>query len=226
MTQTKIAALRESWEPIFQPFAPEEQRAGIELLRDLTRGEPVGAARLADLLGSSTPHAESLLKESGLSRYVYWGNDGRVHGFWGLSTAPTHHRFVVNGRTLWAWCAADTLFLPALLGETARVESKDPQNGDVVRLTISPTRVESVEPHEVAVSIIRPDTVDHSDATKVIMTTCHYIFFFSSRASGERWVAAHPETVLVSLEEAVEFVEWVNARAFGHELERLRGEAA
>lgn len=226
MTPTRIAALQQAWEPIFPPFAPQEQRAGIALLRDLTRGEPVDAPRLAKLIGSSTDHAQSFLKESQLSRYVYWGDNGRVLGFWGLSTVPTHHQLTVNGRTLWAWCAADTLFLPALLDETARVESKDPQNGDVVRLTISPIRVESVEPGDVAVSIIRPDAVDHSDAARVIKTTCHYIFFFSSPASGERWVAAHPETVLVSLEEAIEFVDWVNARAFGHELARLRGEAA
>jgi hypothetical protein len=28
------------------------------------------------------------------------------------------HRLAANGRTLWTWCAQDSLFLPELLGDT------------------------------------------------------------------------------------------------------------
>src|SRR5438094_684377 len=106
---------------------------------------------------------------------------------------------MINGRTLWAWCAGDTLFLPEVLGETAAVESRDPESGELIRLTISPTRVEAAEPKDVTLSFLSPATVDFTSATQIIATACHHIFFFAARASAERWVAKHPGKVLLSL---------------------------
>jgi alkylmercury lyase len=34
----------------------------------------------------------------------------------------------MNDRTLWTWCAWDSLFLPEILGHPARVTSPDPEN--------------------------------------------------------------------------------------------------
>ena len=36
------------------------------------------------------------------------------------------HRFEVAGRTLYTWCAWDSLFLPQILGQEAEVESTCP----------------------------------------------------------------------------------------------------
>ncbi|MGH7575101.1 MAG: organomercurial lyase [Longimicrobiales bacterium] len=44
-----------------------------------------------------------------------------------------HHRFEIDARTLGTWCAWDSLFIPELLGEAARVQSTDPETGEVVR---------------------------------------------------------------------------------------------
>jgi alkylmercury lyase len=49
---------------------------------------------------------------------------------------------------------------------------------------------------------------------------CHFVFFFASRRSGERWVAKHPGTFLFSLEEAFTLAKRVNARSLGLELAR------
>ena len=77
---------------------------------------------------------------------------GRVVAFSGLSLTPTAHRFTVAGRTLYTWCAWDTLFLPALLGQSARVESPCPITGTAVRLEVEPSGVRDVDPEEVWVS--------------------------------------------------------------------------
>lgn len=112
MTRKDLTALAQSAVAAMPGLSSEEQRAGIVLLRELAKGEPVAVPQFAQALGVSVSEAEALVKDSGLSRLIYAGEDGRVVGFWGLSTARTHHKFTINGRTLWAWCAGDTLFLP------------------------------------------------------------------------------------------------------------------
>jgi len=47
---------------------------------------------------------------------------------------------------------------------------------------------------------------------------CHFVFFFSSRQSGERWAAEHPDTFLYSLDDAFALAKRLNARNFGPEL--------
>lgn len=224
MTQKTVTRLDELWASIMPRLSAEEQRAGIVLLQELSRGEPVSAPQLAQALDVPLGEAHAILRESALNPFVYAAYaDGvpRVEGFFGLATSPTHHRFTIEERTLWTWCAQDSLFLPELLGETARVESKDPETGEPVRLTISPEGVEAVEPKGVTVSmVVQAAAADLTSARRMIETACHFIFFFVSRASGERWVAAHPQTELLSLEEAVAFAKRQNARLFGQELAR------
>jgi alkylmercury lyase len=206
--------------------SPEEQRAGLVLLGELAKGQPVTVAQFAEALGGPVGAAEAMLNAWPLRPLVYAGEDGRVVGFFGLSTVRTHHRFSINGRTLWAFCAGDSLVLPELLAETAEVESRDPESGQLVRLTISPARVEAVEPNDVVVSFMEPDAVDFTSATRIIATACHFVFFFASRASGERWLAKHPGKLLLSLEEAFALGKRINAQVFARGLERRRAEAA
>lgn len=214
------------WEAAIPGLSPEEQRAGLVLLGELAKGQPVTVAQFAEALGGPVGAAEAVLKASPLRPFVYAGEDGRVLGFFGLSTARTHHRFSINGRTLWAFCAGDSLVLPELLGETAEVESRDPESGQVVRLTISPARVEAVEPKDVTVSWVRADTIDFTSATRIIATACHFVFFFASRTSGERWLAKHPGKLLLSLDEVFAFGKRLNARLFGLGLEQRRADAS
>jgi hypothetical protein len=56
-----------------------------------------------------------------------------------------------------------------------------------------------------------------SKAMRIIATACHFIFFFADRASGERWVATHPQTTLLPLEDVFAFSKRQNARPFGRE---------
>jgi hypothetical protein len=49
---------------------------------------------------------------------------------------------------------------------------------------------------------------------------CHYIFFFASRRSGERWIDKNPGTFLYSLDDAFALAKLLNAHNFGAELAR------
>jgi hypothetical protein len=70
----------------------EEQRAGMALLAELSRGRPVTRARLAQALAVEETEAEQYLRDSGLSRLVHSDEQGSALGFFGLSTLPTDHR--------------------------------------------------------------------------------------------------------------------------------------
>jgi alkylmercury lyase len=114
-----------------------------------------------------------------------------------------HHRFDVDGCTLSTWCAWDSLFIPEILGRPARVSSADPESGEIVHLVVTPERIESVEPNETWMSFILPDAQGFGiSAANVMAKFYHFIFFFASRSSGERWVGKHPGTFLYSLDDA------------------------
>ena len=222
MTTTKIPTLDQYWERLaagLRPFSPEEQRAAVTLYQELAKGQPVDAEQLAQALGVPTSEARALLARDSIKTFVYPDAKGRVLGFGGLAAAPMHHRFEVDGRTLWTWCVWDSLFIPEILGKEARVTSPDPENGELVRLVVSPDGIESAEPKDAVVSFLLPDAHDFdTSAANVMAKFCHFVFFFRSRSSGERWIAKHPGTFLYSPEEAFALAKRLNAKNFGQEL--------
>jgi alkylmercury lyase len=225
--EPKSPSLDEYWRGLqghLRPFSPDEQLVAIALYRELAKGKAVSIEQLAQVLGIPSAEGRALLQRDSIKCSIYPDSEGRVLGFGGLAAAPMHHRFEVEGRTLWTWCAWDSLFIPEILGRSARVTSPDPENREIVRLVVTPGRVESVAPDGALVSFIQPEAeVFGTSAASVMAKFCHFIFFFSSRSSGERWVAKHPGTFLYTLEEARDLARRLNARNFGMELERRAG---
>jgi alkylmercury lyase len=224
MATREIPTLDQYWDmlaPHLRPFSREEQRAAVALYRELAKGRAVSTERLGRALGISSAESRALLERDAIKCFIYPDAEGRVLGFGGLAAAPMHHRFEVEGRTLWTWCAWDSLFIPEILGRSARVSSPDPENKEIVRLTVTPDRIASIEPEDAVISFVLPEahTFDTS-ASNVMAKFCHYIFFFSSRASGERWVQKHPDTFLCSPDTAFALAKRLNARNFELELAR------
>jgi alkylmercury lyase len=62
---------------------------------------------------------------------------GRIVGS-GLTLRPTPHRFALDGRQLYTWCALDTLILPVVLEQGATVESPGHGAGTTILLTVDP----------------------------------------------------------------------------------------
>jgi alkylmercury lyase len=86
---------------------------------------------------------------------VDWDEHGRVVGV-GLTLRPTPHRFRLDGRTLYTWCALDALMFPALLGRPATVESPCRGTGEPVRVEVTPTAVGAANPPSAVVSFVAP----------------------------------------------------------------------
>jgi alkylmercury lyase len=183
--------------------------------------------QLGRALGVSADEARGFLNRDSIKALVYPDDEDRMLGFGGLAVTPMHHRMEVDGRTLWTWCAWDTLFIPGILGNPARIESPDPATGEVVRLVATPREIESAEPQGTVVSFLLPGAREFdTSAANLMAKFCHFVFFFTSGASGERWVNEHPGTFLYSLDEAFTLAKRLNARSFGTELARRAAAAS
>ncbi|MGH2896721.1 MAG: organomercurial lyase [Solirubrobacteraceae bacterium] len=78
---------------------------------------------------------------------AYRDDQNRVTGFDGMTPIEMgHHRLDLDERTVSAWCALDTLFLPDLLGETVHVTSRCPVTGQEISLTVGADGVSDVHP--------------------------------------------------------------------------------
>lgn len=223
MTQMNIPTVAQYWKALdaaLPTFSPEEQRAAVTLYRELAKGQPIDAAQLGKALGVAADEARSFLSRESFNAFVYPDGDGRVLGFGGLAAVPMHHRLEVDDRTLWTWCAWDSVFIPEILGKRAHVLSPDPETGEPVRLVVTPHGIESAEPESAVLSFLLPDADDFVNSSNIMAKFCHFIFFFTSRASGERWMAKHPGTFLYSLHDAFALAKRFNARTFGSELGR------
>ena len=91
-----------------------------QLLRLLAGAEPVDLDELAALAG---PAGAELARVVHAQPGAEWDDDGRLVGF-GLTPRPTDYRFRVGGKTLYTWCASDTLFFTVILGEHTVAESR------------------------------------------------------------------------------------------------------
>jgi len=205
--------------PHLPHFAPDKQRAAIVIYRELAKGRPVDDVELAAALKISPAEARGLLERDSIKAFAYADEQGRVVGFGGLATTPMHHRFDVDGCALWTWCAWDSLFIPEILDRRAHVVSPDPESGAPIRLVVTPAGIESADPASAVVSFARPEAnIFASSAENVMARLCHFVFFFASRRSYERWANKHPGTFLFSLDEAFALARRMNARNFGSAL--------
>jgi alkylmercury lyase len=189
----------------FPSLDAADQQIAIATYRLLARGRPASAEEIAVATGVLPAEVEDRMEAWPA---VFRDGDGRVIGFWGLTIHEMPpHELQVGEVKLWAWCAWDTLFLPARLGAVLQVLSVCPVTKETIELRVAPDHVESVLPDGVVVSFLRPE--GRFDGN-VITSFCHFIHFFASQRAGDQWIKRHPGTFLLSLPDAVELARLSN----------------
>lgn len=181
----------------FPKLSEVEQRVSVAIYRLLSKARPVTVDQITSASGIPPEAVDAMLSGwHGVDRDV----DGAVIGFWGLSLSRTTHRLRVRGNDLHTWCAWDTLFLPALLGDLAAVESTCPATGKQISLRVEPSRLTAALPSSVALSFVIPREADLRKS--IVETFCCHVRFFVSSVAASAWVAERPGTFVVTLEEA------------------------
>ena len=130
--------------------------------------------------------------------------EGNVVGIFGLSQLKHPHQFEVKGHTFSTWCAWDTMFLPALLKQTAMIRTYCPATKEKIRLTITPEKVEHVAPPGTVLSMVVPEIVKGGcDSSEEIRCSfCQLVHFFSSPEAAKEWgLEKNRDIAILSVEE-------------------------
>lgn len=190
----------------FTQSAPDDTRGlWAPLLRLLAHGEPATAEALAEATGCPVEEVRRVLPTL---PSVELDAQGRVVGS-GISLRPTPHRFVVNHRQLYTWCALDTLIFPKILGATAQVLSPCHVTGEPVSLTVHPDHVTDLEPATAVVSVVTPD-----DVIDVRAAFCSQVHFFASAEAAQPWLEQHPDITVLPVAEAFALASQLSAGPF------------
>lgn len=164
-------------------------------LQLLAAGDPITPAELAASAGVS--YIE--LARATAGQDVEYDGEGRIVG-WGLTRKPTPHKFVVDGKQLYTWCAPDTLIFPAVIGRTAHIESPCPTTGTIIRLTVDQDAgITGLDPSTAVLSIVDPEQVDPK---AVRATLCNPQHFFATADAARDWQSRHPGMMVLPVAEA------------------------
>ena len=156
-----------------QPLAP------IQLARHLQMSQEGLKAHLARV-----PDAE-------------FDSQGNIVG-WGITLLPTQHQFLLKERSLFTWCAFDTVLFPSLLQVEASVQSICEASGQPITFVATPEGIAELFPATSVLSLILPDA--RCDCVRG--TFCEQSLFFQTKEAASPWLALHPEAMLLTVEDA------------------------
>ncbi len=195
----------------------DAQRVQTALYRLVAEGAPVDPDRLADAVGLGRDEVAEIIEVIPPSNFQR-DEANRIVGFRGLGQVPSRHRLtladpLLAGHKLYAWCAFDCLFLPALLDGAMEVASTCPVTRAEIRLTITPMGVAQVQPESVVMSFVTPETASlHADLHG---TFCRHVNFFASATAAETWRADNRGATIITLDQGFELGRVRNQVSFG-----------
>jgi alkylmercury lyase len=195
-------------EYVAQSVALLERVDGFELapvaIRLLSEGEPVALERLAAAAGRPSEDVAAAL---GSACSPEWDEQGRLVGLT-MTLRRTGHRFMLEGRTLYAWCAGDALMFPMILGRAGVIGSACPRTGRAIDIELAPTGVERIEPRGAVLTCVRP----RGAVADVRSAVCAHGHFFASAEAASGWAATHPDGHVRPVEEAFRLQREIVAR--------------
>ena len=118
----------------------EEQVFAVGLYDQLAAGTPVSKGQMAGALDWPEEKVTAMFDELP-SVYLDYDDDGNVSDRGGFGLDGGNNGFTNRGNEMFAWCAWDALFIPAIVGEPARVSAVDPEDGEAVSMGVTSTGV-------------------------------------------------------------------------------------
>lgn len=161
----------------------------------LLKGASLPVNLFAELLKIDSDEAEKVL-----ASYGEVDDQGQVTSFLGLSLVPTQHKLIVKGKSLYTWCAADTLLLPQFLSFSALIESKDPVSGQLVQLSVDEDFLDWTDPVPIFIS-----WVEKADSCHIRQSFCNRSHFFGSQETTAKWLAENADAKISNVEEFFTF---------------------
>lgn len=195
---------------------PEWVAVQVKLMKRLLAGGPVPPEEVARIAGRPAEDAPGLLAMAVEMGFAEVDDSGDLVGMV-VAHKETRHAIAVGEARAHAWCAIDTLFLPAVLDEPLEVTSTCAETDLEISLEVGIDTVTSVSPDSVYVSLVAPgitEGVATCGSGMAGLTTSDGAFcgnsnFFASREAAERWLSRHPGAVVLPVVEGFELARRV-----------------
>jgi alkylmercury lyase len=185
-------------------FGPDHSRLLLQVVRQLARGRPLSKEHVDHLIADlRIAHEEA---QRFLRQRTERDEADQIVGVMGLSLNGHPHRLDVAGVSLAAWCALDTLFLPALLQQAATIESPSPVTHRPIRLRVKPERVDDVSPASAVLSFVLVDSSREERISVEAMWSafCTHVHFFAMHDEAERWAKGRDDLAILTVAEGFE----------------------
>lgn len=166
----------------------------VNVQKELLNGKPLPKERYYKLLNVTKEKADSILELLG-----ELDENDDITAFSGLSITPTKHKFIVKNKTLYTWCALDTILFTKRLDVSSHVISYDPIDKTVIELKIEGGRLRWSNSHSIYVS-----WVENIDTCNIKGSFCDHVFFFSGKKSANQWLDSNPDGNVISIDEFFE----------------------
>jgi alkylmercury lyase len=209
-----MQALFETMSPKARP--PELVAVQVRLMKRLLTGGPVPpdeVATIADRPVEDGPMMLAMVAEMGFGELDEHGNlVGMV-----VTRRQTRHAIAAGDASAHAWCAVDTLFLPAVLEQPLTVASTCPETDTAIALEVGVDAVVTVSPETAYVSLVAPgvtEGVEKCGGGMAGLTTSDGAFcgssnFFATKNAAEQWLARHKGGLVLPVAEAFELARRV-----------------
>lgn len=209
---TKKRELEKVVNDIYEVLAPDPEHRRIigQILQLLSDGYPVSLGKIVKQLQVPPDRVTSILNRFGAE----FDQEGNILGL-GLTLVTTPYVCEVNGRKMYTWCAVDALSFPVILKQTASIESSDPVTGEKIQVSVTPDRVEKIEPKNAVVSYIKNIGVTN---VRGGCNNIRYGFggdFFSSPKTATKWIAEHPDTTFYPVNEVYQALKQSPLKTYG-----------
>lgn len=180
-----------------QSFGKDFWRLLWTAVAELATGKPVAPEHLAAQANVPLDRTLAIAHEA-----WEWDPSGERLVGAGLTTRTTRYRVDIDDRTMWTYCAPDTLQLPVMLGQPVHTQSWCPATGEPIAVRVQPTDVRSVVPPTAVVSF--PDTSLRPTLADVRRASCDQSSFYRDAQAASEWLATNPRGRLVTVAEAFE----------------------
>lgn len=149
----------------------------------LATARAVGAERLGELTGISTPNVVHELADLLAAGRVGCDGNGSVTGALGLTIDTTRHELVVGSSRWHTWCVVDALGILGALTWSGTVRSAVPATEDPIEVVFTDGHPSGGALDSV---VFMPD---HQTGASVIDTWCPSVNFFPDASAAARWAA-------------------------------------
>jgi len=192
-----IEKTRETLEKLPQGAYEAELRLQVIALQLLSKGEPVSRDRLAEAWGMPLEQVNAIFEQASALGTLQLDDEGNMVGS-AISLVPSSHKFLVNGKTLYAWCSYDAIYAPGVIGSDAVVESVDPLTNESIRIKVSPNGVMESEPEGIVTTVVGMEADARGGAES---PRCNQMQFFVSEENASKWAIDHSGVSIMTVDQ-------------------------